>query len=73
MKGTKERQHAHCIYSIRGFERHLTSVVAVDVAAVLFFVLLLQRLFEHNRQTKMKLKVSGKWTEQKNSRSAHCK
>ena len=37
-------QSSHRKYAIRGFEQHLNS--AVDVAAVFFFVMLLQRRFE---------------------------
>ena len=60
----------HCKYFIIVFKRHLPSNVAVDVDVVLFFVLLLHLLFENNRQTKLKLKVSRKWTEQNNCRRA---
>ena len=67
--------NAHRKYSIRGFERHLPSDVDVDVAVacVLFSVLIMCWLFKNKRQTKMKLKVSAKWTEQKNCGNAHPK
>ena len=60
-------------YSIRELKRHLPSAVDVSVAGVLFFVMLLHWLFENKQQTKMKLKVSGEWTEKNNSVNAHCK
>ena len=62
--------NAHCKYAIRGFDRHIPYAVDVYVSAVLFFVLFLHFLFEDWRNTKMKLKVSREWTEQKNCGSA---
>ena len=60
-------------YAIIEFKRHILPAFAVAVAAVLFFVLFLCWLFGNKRQTKMKLKVSGEQTEQKNSGNDHHK
>ena len=60
--------NTHRKYIIRGFNGHLP--YAVGVAGVLFFVLLMRWLFENKRETKIKLKVSGESTEQKNGGSA---
>ena len=63
----------HRKYSSRGFEQHLPSAVSVAVDGVLFFVILLNLLFENKCQKKRKLKVSGEWTEQKNGGKYNCK
>ena len=66
-------RNAHRKYAIWVSDRHLPSAVAVAVYGVLFFVLLLRWLFENKRETKMKLNVSGEWTEQKKGIINHCK
>ena len=65
--------NAHQKYAIIGFDRHLPYDVAVDVAAVLFFVMLLCWLFENQRDMKMKLNISREWTKHKNDGNAHRK
>ena len=62
-------KNSHSKYAIKGFDRH--SPYDVDVAAVLFFVLLLHWFFENKRDTNIKLKVSIELNEQKNGGSAH--
>ena len=69
MNGTNNSRNAHHKYLIRGFKRHLPYAVA----AVIFFVMLLHRVFEKRRETKMKLKVSGESTEQNNGGIPHRK
>ena len=67
----KNGENAHHKYSIRGFEGHLQSDVAVVVADVICFVLLLCWLFKNKREIKMKLEVSGELRQQENGRNAH--
>ena len=50
--------NSHCKYAIRGFDRHSPFDVAIAIAAVLFFVLLLCWFFENIRRMYQKMTSS---------------
>ena len=70
---TEQRKYgnAYCKYAVRGFKRRLLGDLAVAVAVVFSFVLLLRWFFENKRLTKMKLMVTGEWMEKNDIGNAH--